>query len=286
MASTENLGNFTITIPVSPKESDYTGRRSALFVPKENLLNAGFEQSGINPHVYVTRQPQEVLEAVNENRNFGSRDDVDKWKGLENDPSRQQMIVYTLITSGDNVLLYRRASKGEGDKRLMGNASIGFGGHTGVEDLKDIAILESVGDGEYRESDRHDGSLKSGVTREIEEELRISKEQMDMKVVGAFYEEYSDQELNDDTIPVGAVHTCIIANAELHSDVPEVHLQSDEIASAEWVKMKDLNTKLDSLKNEGVIVENWTSIGSSEFADIMDRNMESDHQILPQIIID
>lgn len=285
MASSEYLGNFTITIPASPKETDYVGSRSALFVPKDDLLDAGFKASQNNPHVFVTNQPQEVLNAVNENRNFGSRNELDGVKGLENDPARQQMIVYTLITSGDNVLLYRRASKGEGDARLMGNASVGFGGHTGVEDLTDIAILEDIGDGGYIEADRHDGSLKVGVTREIEEELKVSKEQMDLAVIGAFYEEYSEEEMKDGNIPVGAVHTCIIAKAELRPDVSEIHLQEDEIASAEWVKIKDLNTRIKDLKEEGVSVENWTTIGAQEFSYIFEATAETDVQSLPKIII-
>ena len=280
-------GHFTITVPASPKESDYNGPRSALFVSRENLLDTGFKPSEKTPHVFVTRQPEEVLDAVNENRNFGSRNDFDGIKGLENDPSRQQMIVYTLITSGDNVLLYRRASHGEGDSRLLGNASIGFGGHTGIDDLRDIVILEESGDSSFIEADRHDGSLKNGITREIEEELKVSRDQMDLKVVGAFYEEYTNEELQKmKDIPVGAVHTCIIASAELNLDVSEIHLQSDEIATAEWVKMTELNDKIKFLKEQGITVENWTTIGFEEFADILERNAEAESQNLPRIIID
>jgi predicted NUDIX family phosphoesterase len=174
------------------------------------------------------------------------------------------MIVYTLITSGDSVLLYRRAAKGEGDSRLKGNASIGFGGHTGSEDLKDIVILEEVGNGGYIESDRQDGSLKSGVVRELEEELGVSKDKMDLKVIGAFYEEYSEKELKENReIPVGAVHTCVIAKAELAPEVAKITLETDEIAEAKWVKVSELNSEIEELKANGVIVENWTAISAS-----------------------
>ena len=280
----EFLGNFTITVPSKPQETDYSGRRSALFIPKESLRGSGFIPSEVNKNVQVTRDAKSVLDAVNIDRAFGSRDDIDGNLGLENDPMRQQMIVYTLITSGDNVLLYRRAQKGEGDKRLAGNASIGFGGHTGVEDLKDIFILEDIGQDTYIHVDKHDGSLRSGVARELAEELGISKDDVDLKVVGAFYEEYSEKELSESReIPVGAVHTCIIAKAELNSEVSKVTLQADEIAEAKWVKVSELNAEIEALKAAGVTVENWTSISASEFGDILGN--EGGRDFLPEIIV-
>lgn len=279
-------GHFTITVPAKPQETDYDGNRSALFVEKNSLAVAGFVPSEINPHVMVTRTPEEVLDIVSANRKFGSRNDIDGFKGLENDPNRQQMIVYTFIVGGDSVLLYRRATQGEGDSRLSGNASIGFDGHTTVEDLNDIAILHELEPEKFIETQREDGSLRVGINRELEEELGLSPENVDLKVVGAFYEKYTDEEIADEgKIPVGSVHTCIIAAAQLLPEVTQITLQKEEIAEAKWVKISELPGAIEALKAQGVIVENWTDIGVAEFEDIL-INMDGEPRVLPRIEID
>jgi len=257
----ETIGNFTINVPGKPKETDFTGRRSALFVPKDSLVNVGFSPSEKTPHVMVTRNPGALLDIVSSQRQFGSKDDIDAWKALENDPNSQQVIVYTLIKKGENTLLYRRATKGEGDKRLSGNASVGFGGHTSTDDVSDIIFLEEKKKGQFGEVRREDGSLKRGVVRELTEELGLEMKDIDLKVLGAFYEEYSSDELkNAGKIPVGAVHTCVIAVAELNDNVRQVRLQEDEIGEARWVKASDLPSALETLKKDGITVENWTDI--------------------------
>lgn len=281
----ETIGNFTITVPGKPKETDFTGRRSALFVPKDSLVNVGFSPSEKNSHVMVTRNPGALLDIVSSQRQFGSRDDSEAWKALENDPNSQQVIVYTLIKKGENVLLYRRATKGEGDKRLSGNASVGFGGHTSVEDVSDIVFLEEKESGEFGEVRREDGSLKRGVVRELTEELGLEMGDVDLKVLGAFYEEYSSDELkNSDKIPVGAVHTCIIAVAQLNDHVAQVKLQEDEIGEARWVKAEDLPSAIEALKKDGVTVENWTDISINEFEDLLELDSNPSEK-LPEIVI-
>ena len=46
----------------------------------------------------------------------------------ENDPSFKQLIPYVIIHSGNKFLSYVRG-KAEGENRLVGNRSIGIGGH-------------------------------------------------------------------------------------------------------------------------------------------------------------
>lgn len=279
----ELLGNFTITVPVSPRESDYTGDRSALFVPTEDITGLEFSPSQKTPNVRVTRNPESVLDAVFSERKFGNRRDTKGEKGLENDPSRQQMIVYTFITSGDSILFYRRA--GQGDSRLSGNASIGFGGHTEFDDAAEIATLvEKEESGEFVELKREDASLRLGIDRELTEELGLTRDDIKLSLAGAFYETFTEKEL-EDKIPVGAVHTCLIAIGQLESDVRRITLQDEEVALAEWVKIADIRSKLESLKSEGVGVDNWTDIGLNEFEEVLADLSSREAVNLPEIVI-
>ncbi len=285
--SAENLGHFTLSVPIPPKETDYVGAKSALFIPTENVVNSGFESSLVNPGIMVTRDAEILLSSIDEqSRNFGSRNTAEAWGPLEMDPSRQQLIVYSLITSGDSMLLYRRASSGE--TRLSGNASVGFGGHTEAKDALEIGIFHELteGSGEFIETERQDGSMRQAIDRELEEELGLRSDDVDLKVIGAFYEKFSEEELSDkNKIPVGSVHTCIIAAARISPDVAMITLQRDEIAEASWVKISDISNVLQALIEQGVGVDNWTHIAVSEFEDVL-KTFDGEAVDLPEIVID
>lgn len=54
---------------------------------------------------------------------FRPRDEV------EQQPQYKQLIPYLVLTVGKRVIVYQRPAKGDGEKRLAGKFSIGFGGH-------------------------------------------------------------------------------------------------------------------------------------------------------------
>ena len=60
----------------------------------------------------------------------------DRTDALENDPTLQQLVAYVLVECGGRLLMYQRAPKGSGDKRIQGKFSIAFGGHVNSEDAK------------------------------------------------------------------------------------------------------------------------------------------------------
>ena len=286
--SDEIIGHFTLSVPSKPLESDYVGSRSALFVPTEQLTGVGFVPSEINDVVVITRDVAGLLNTVSEKRQFGWRGKPTELDGgLESDYDRQQMIVYSFVTSGDSVLFYERPRSA--DARLAGKASMGFGGHTEAADKTDIAQFEGNPNesGDFNALGIEDGSLSKGINREIEEELGIRPHQAELKIIGAFREIHPQERLKDRTkLPVGTVHTCIIAFADLSPEVSEITLQQEEVGAAKWVKIQDVQTAIREYEASGVVVEDWTKIGTSEFADILEKLGKRDPQKLPEIRID
>ncbi len=283
----EIIGHFTLTVPSKPLESDYVGSRSALFVPTEELAGVGFVPSEINDVVVITRDAAGLLDTVSEKRQFGWRGKPTELDGgLESDYDRQQMIVYSFVTSGDSVLIYERPRSS--DSRLAGKASMGFGGHTETSDRTDIAQFgaEPSDDREFTSHGVEDGSLSKGINREIEEELGIQPHQAELRIIGAFREVHPEENMQDRTnLPVGAVHTCIIALADLSPNVTEITLQEEEVGAAKWVKIQDVQDTIKEYETTGVVVEDWTKIGTSEFADILGELGKREPQQLPEIRI-
>ncbi|MHC4939572.1 MAG: hypothetical protein ACYTHK_11430, partial [Planctomycetota bacterium] len=101
---------------------------------------------------------------------------------VEEDPSLKQIIPYAVVTRGRAVFRFRR--RGGGEKRLVGLASIGVGGHVNPEDAGDV-ILDAL-------------------DRELEEELILpSRRKIDLLGL-----------LNDDSTAVGSVHLGVVARVE------------------------------------------------------------------------
>jgi predicted NUDIX family phosphoesterase len=103
-------------------------------------------------------------------------------KEAENNPEFKQLIPYALMRCGEMLFAYRRG-KLQGEKRLIGNYSLGVGGHISIDDPTLFG------------SSYHDGLL-----REVNEEVVISSPHK-YKVVGL---------INDDSNEVGKVHLGIV----------------------------------------------------------------------------
>lgn len=95
----------------------------------------------------------------------------------ESDSSLKQIIPYTLVTHGSEVLLLRRLDRG-GEARLHGKLSIGVGGHINPVDVGEADLLDVA------------------CRRELEEEIAI----------GCPYGLASVGVINDDSTDVGSVH--------------------------------------------------------------------------------
>lgn len=105
----------------------------------------------------------------------------------EVDPTFKQIIPYVLMTDGAKYLTYVRGRKG-GEQRLVGQRSLGIGGHINPAD--DLPLF----DADYR------AAYRSAVEREVAEEVIVEAAPPDRMVAL----------LNDDSTPVGQVHLGIV----------------------------------------------------------------------------
>lgn len=136
----------------------------------------------------------------------------------ENDPSLKQIIPYVVFKHNDEVFSYVRGKKA-GETRLVGNRSIGIGGHVNPIDqqvAQEADISEDM------------ATYIEAVKREISEEVIVEGD-FDLKIVAL---------LNDDSNEVGKVHFGIIHVCELSG--PDVKKREQQITESGFVKIADL----------------------------------------------
>ena len=138
----------------------------------------------LKDYVDVTLSPAELVEKLFavDIPQFMPRPDA------EQDPSHKQLIPYVLIKCGEKYLTYVRGKRA-GETRLVGNRSIGIGGH--INPVDNEVPLFGV---DYKEI------YENAVLREVDEEINITGSRSD-RIVAL---------LNDDTNEVGAVHLGVV----------------------------------------------------------------------------
>jgi predicted NUDIX family phosphoesterase len=136
----------------------------------------------------------------------------------EEDESLKQIIPYVLFVHEDTVFSYVRG-KQAGESRLVGNRSIGIGGHINPTD-------EMLFDGARVATDRD--SYFEAVRREIAEEV----------VIDGPFEPAIAALLNDDGNPVGRVHFGVVHVCEL--DHTGVSKREQQITRAGFVPIAEL----------------------------------------------
>ncbi len=106
-------------------------------------------------------------------------------KEMETNPDYKQLIPYVIMCCNGKYLTYLRGKRA-GEKRLVGNRSIGIGGHINpVDDMSLIGFEETY---------------LNAVKREVEEEVNVQTSYTD-RIVAL---------LNDDTNEVGQVHLGVV----------------------------------------------------------------------------
>lgn len=129
----------------------------------------------------------------------------------EQDESVKQIIPYTFISKGNQILTYNR-SKQSGEGRLHNKWSIGFGGHINPEDMPIY---------KYKRLEEHGASasllgrliLSFAIERELTEELDwLDRDELTMSTdtIGVIY---------DDSDAVGRVHFGYVMNIDLTNEV-------------------------------------------------------------------
>ncbi|MBN2376440.1 MAG: hypothetical protein JXD22_08565 [Sedimentisphaerales bacterium] len=149
----------------------------------------------------------------------------------ENDPSFKQIIPYVIMTHNGKYLSYVRGKRA-GETRLVGNRSIGIGGHINPVDDDQATLFDS----DYRRE-----LYQRAVEREVEEEITIRAGHTD-RIVAL---------LNDDSKEVGQVHLGIVHCWTL--DSPDVSKREQMITQMSFMTPDELQQERDNM-------ETWSSL--------------------------
>jgi predicted NUDIX family phosphoesterase len=142
----------------------------------------------------------------------------------EQDPSHKQLIPYVILTCAGRYLTYVRGKRA-GETRLVGNRSIGIGGHINPADDA-IPLFGS----DFREA------YRAAVEREVTEEVNVEAGHRDCVVAL----------LNDDSNEVGRVHLGIVHCWVL--DAPTVTRREQMITQVEFKTPAELRAVRDQME--------------------------------------
>jgi predicted NUDIX family phosphoesterase len=142
----------------------------------------------------------------------------------EKDPTHKQLIPYVLIRCGNKYLTYVRGKRA-GETRLVGNRSMGIGGH--INPVDNEVPLFGI---DYREI------YENAVQREVDEEINIEGGRSD-RIVAL---------LNDDTNEVGAVHLGVVHVLTLENE--NVTRNEQMITQLEFMTLGQLHAVRDEME--------------------------------------
>jgi predicted NUDIX family phosphoesterase len=140
----------------------------------------------------------------------------------EKDPSYKQLIPYVIMTHNDRYFSYIRGRRA-GESRLVGNRSIGIGGHINPVDW---TLFSAEPYQAYLEA----------VEREVAEEVSVDTNHTDTVIAL----------LNDDSNEVGSVHLGIVHYWNL--DAPKVDKKEQMITQMAFMTLDELQQVRDTLE--------------------------------------
>lgn len=165
-------------------------------------------------------------------------------ESLEKDESNRQFILYAVPmrsngrTGKAEFFAYRRG-KGVGEGRLLGNVSVGIGGHV---DLADVVHSESV--------INLNSTIGIALTREIKEEVKFSGGECELDLFSAGL-------LLDDSNEVGRVHLGVVMGLLLPDHI-DMDCAEPELDTLGFMTAEELLSGTYPL-------ENWTRIVLEHF---------------------
>ena len=142
----------------------------------------------------------------------------------EVDPSHKQLIPYVIMSHAGKYLSYVRGRRA-GEARLVGNRSIGIGGHINPAD--DMPLFNA---------DFYETTYLNAVEREVAEEVCVEANHTD-SIVGL---------LNDDSNEVGSVHLGVVHHWTL--DSPAVSKREQMITQMTFMTPAELGEVRDTLE--------------------------------------
>lgn len=158
----------------------------------------------------------------------------------EADPTYKQLIPYVIMAHDGKYLSYVRGKRA-GEKRLVGNRSIGIGGHINPID-NEVPLF----DADFRRM------YRTAVQREVAEEVAVKVNYTDRVV--AF--------LNDESNEVGSVHLGIVHFWAL--DAPNVNKREQMITQMAFMTSAELQAVKDSL-------ETWSALCADHLEEMENR---------------
>ncbi|MEW6072538.1 MAG: hypothetical protein AB1726_08095 [Planctomycetota bacterium] len=157
-------------------------------------------------------------------------------EAAEGQPAWKQIIPYSLIRVGEEILLTRRLARG-GEERLRDKLSIGIGGHI------------NPGDVEAASGAGRRNPIPAATRREIAEEIHV-RGSYEIGEVGL---------LNDDSNPVGSVHLGLVQMVTVRGFVD---IREREVLEGRLVSPAELH----DLHTGGANFETWSAILIENFA--------------------
>ena len=142
----------------------------------------------------------------------------------EADPTYKQLIPYVIMSYDGKYLTYVRGRRA-GEARLVGNRSIGIGGHINPAD--DMPLFNA---------DFYETTYRNAVEREVAEEVSVEANHTD-SIVGL---------LNDDSNEVGQVHLGVVHRWIL--DSPAVSKREQMITQMTFMSPSELHEVRDTLE--------------------------------------
>ncbi len=156
---------------------------------------------------------------------------------VEENPAYKQLIPYVLMSYQDKYLSYIRGRRA-GEARLVGNRSIGIGGHINPVD-NEIPLFDT----NFREL------YLTAVKREVDEEVSVETSHTD-RVVAL---------LNDESNEVGSVHLGIVHHWVLNA--PNVSKREQMITQMAFMTPAELQEVRDTL-------ETWSGLCLTQLAEM------------------
>ena len=142
----------------------------------------------------------------------------------EPNPSYKQLIPYVLISFDGKYLTYVRGRRA-GETRLVGNRSIGIGGHINPTDEMPLFSADS-----------YETTYLNAVAREVAEEVSVEADHTDTIVAL----------LNDDSNEVGSVHLGVVHHWIL--DAPKVSRREQMITQMAFMTPAELHELRDTME--------------------------------------
>jgi len=167
----------------------------------------------------------------------------------EKDPSYKQIIPYVIMACDGKYLNYVRGTRA-GETRLIGNRSIGIGGHINPAD-DEVPLFDT----DFREM------YRTAVTREVAEEVSVEANHTDSIVAL----------LNDDSNEVGSVHLGVVHHWIL--DAPKVTRREQMITQMAFMSPAELQQLRDTM-------ETWSRLCLDNLVEMANKTEDDNKHIM------